>query len=67
MPDPALGEGWSWVRFRGRVTRRDAAGRALRAAGAVVDISERKASEAALQQERAGQKRWSTPCPTWSG
>jgi two-component system sensor histidine kinase/response regulator len=44
---------WIWVRFRGRVVGRDAAGRAICAAGTVIDISGQKASETALQEERA--------------
>ena len=46
------GEGL-WVRFRGRVVLRDATGRALRAAGTVVDITRQRATDAALAKERA--------------
>ncbi len=41
-----------WVRFRGRVVLRDAGGRALRAAGTVIDISRQRAADAALAKER---------------
>ncbi len=37
--------GWVWVLDRGRVVERDAEGRALRAVGTLVDISERKDRE----------------------
>jgi two-component system sensor kinase FixL len=39
---------WVWVLDRGKVVRRDAAGRALRMVGIVHDVSRRKAAEAAL-------------------
>jgi two-component system sensor histidine kinase/response regulator len=45
--------GWIWVRFRGCVVVRDAAGRAVRSTGTVIDISAQKASENALKSERA--------------
>ena len=41
-----------WVRFRGRVVLRDADGRAVRAAGTVIDISRQRAADAALAKER---------------
>ena len=39
---------WMWVRERGRVTARDAAGRPLRVVGTCVDISARKLGESIL-------------------
>ncbi|MDQ5881897.1 MAG: hypothetical protein QG616_1729, partial [Pseudomonadota bacterium] len=47
---------WIWIRFRGRVVVRDADGRAVRAAGTVIDISQQKAADEALQAERARHK-----------
>ena len=53
--------GWIWILSRGKVTERDARGRALRMVGTIIDISERKAHEAerdaALQQAEAD-RRW---------
>ncbi len=40
---------WLWVRARGRVVERDAAGRALRLAGTYADINARKVVEARLR------------------
>jgi PAS domain S-box-containing protein len=42
--------GWRWIHSHGRVTARDANGRALRATGINVDIDERKRAEEALLQ-----------------
>lgn len=42
---------WRWFRSRGRSTR-DAAGRAIRVAGAVQDIHERKMVQAQVEEER---------------
>jgi diguanylate cyclase (GGDEF)-like protein/PAS domain S-box-containing protein len=39
---------WKWLHARGRVTERDAAGRARRISGTVADIDARKRAEAAL-------------------
>ena len=39
---------WLWVLTRGRVAARDSAGRALRMIGTSVDVTERKAADAAL-------------------
>jgi len=41
---------WRWLRCDGRVGERDAAGRAIRIVGAVVDISTSKATEARIHQ-----------------
>ena len=41
---------WIWMLNHGRVVERDAGGRALRMAGIVVDVTERKNAEALLQQ-----------------
>lgn len=43
---------WVWVLDRGKVISRDAGGKPLRAAGTHLDITERKATEAALERER---------------
>lgn len=49
----ASGE-WRWVLSRGRVTERDpASGRALRASGTNLDITERKRAEEALRRSEA--------------
>jgi len=40
--------GWKWLHAKGRVTERDAAGRALRMSGVVADIDARKRAEAAV-------------------
>jgi len=42
--------GWKWLHARGRVTARDATGRALRMSGTVADIGERKRGEGALAE-----------------
>ena len=42
--------GWRWVRATGRVTERNAAGRATRASGTVSDIEDHKRAEAALAE-----------------
>ncbi len=45
------GDFWRWLRIRGSVLRnRD--GRAIRIAGSMIDISRRKAAEAAVEEER---------------
>jgi len=45
------GDFWRWLRIRGTVMRnRD--GRAIRIAGSMIDISRRKAAEAAVEEER---------------
>ncbi len=44
------GGGWRWVHFRGRVSERDAAGRARRMCGTVADIDDRRRAEEALRQ-----------------
>jgi PAS domain-containing protein len=41
---------WIWMLNHGRVVERDAGGRALRMAGIVVDVTERKNAEALLRQ-----------------
>ena len=45
-----LSGGWVWLRSRGRVVERDAAGRALRLVGTDVDITRRRAAEDELRQ-----------------
>jgi diguanylate cyclase (GGDEF)-like protein/PAS domain S-box-containing protein len=47
---PTRGGAWKWLHARGRVTERDAAGRACRMSGTVTDIDERKRAEAALAE-----------------
>ena len=42
--------GWFWVRARGRVVHRDAAGRALRLAGTYADINDSKIAEGQLRR-----------------
>ena len=42
--------GWRWILSRGRVSERDAAGRALRMTGINLDITPRKQAEAALRE-----------------
>ena len=42
--------GWRWLHSTGRVTERDAAGRATRMSGTVSDINERKLAEEALKE-----------------
>lgn len=44
--------GWLWVLTRGRVLERDVEGRALRAAGTHMDISDRKQLESQLQLQQ---------------
>jgi signal transduction histidine kinase len=45
--------GWGWVRLRGKVAGRDAAGRAVRLAGTLTDVTDvRAASDRALASER---------------
>jgi diguanylate cyclase (GGDEF)-like protein/PAS domain S-box-containing protein len=60
---------WKWLHARGRVTQRDAAGKALRISGTVTDIDERKRAEAALAEreqrfrdvvDAAGEYVWET-------
>jgi diguanylate cyclase (GGDEF)-like protein/PAS domain S-box-containing protein len=60
---------WKWLHARGRVTERDAGGRALRISGTVTDIDERKRAEAALAEreqrfrdvvDAAGEYVWET-------
>ena len=46
---PMRGGGWKWLHACGRVTQRDAEGRALRMSGTFADIDERKRAEAALR------------------
>ena len=41
---------WRWLHARGRVTERDAAGRASRLSGTLADIGERKRAEEALRE-----------------
>ncbi len=41
---------WIWVMNRGKVVERDGAGRALRLAGIVLDVTDRKRAEARIQQ-----------------
>jgi PAS domain S-box-containing protein len=43
---------WKWILSRGKVTQRDAAGRALRMSGTNMDITGRKAMETALESAR---------------
>jgi diguanylate cyclase (GGDEF)-like protein/PAS domain S-box-containing protein len=40
--------GWKWLHARGRVTERNAAGRALRLSGTIADIDQRKRAEVVL-------------------
>jgi diguanylate cyclase (GGDEF)-like protein/PAS domain S-box-containing protein len=47
---PMRGGGWKWLHARGRVTARDAAGRALRISGTFADIDDRKRAEEALRE-----------------
>lgn len=48
---------WAWVLDRGTVVARDAAGRALRAAGTHTDVTARKEAEEALQAAHADNQR----------
>ncbi len=43
--------GWRWLRVRGTVVR-DRSGQALRIAGSMIDISQRKEAEAQVEEER---------------
>lgn len=45
-------EGWRWARTVGRIVEHDPAGRALRAAGVVIDISAERAFARALKAEK---------------
>jgi len=45
--------GWRWIRSRGKVTARDAAGRALRASGTNTDVTSRKLAERSLAESEA--------------
>ena len=47
---PTKQGGWRWLHARGRVTERDAGGRALRLSGTFADIDERKRAEEALRE-----------------
>jgi sigma-B regulation protein RsbU (phosphoserine phosphatase) len=47
----AGGGDWRWLRIRGTVVR-NRAGKALRIAGSMIDISRRKAAEAQVEEER---------------
>jgi len=44
---------WKWIRCRGKVVERNASGRALRAVGTNIDITERKRAEEALHTSEA--------------
>jgi diguanylate cyclase (GGDEF)-like protein/PAS domain S-box-containing protein len=44
---------WKWVLSRGKVTERDAEGRAVRMSGTNLDITERKRAEEALRESEA--------------
>ena len=44
---------WHWIRTRGRVTARDAAGRAVRASGTNADVTARKRAERSLADSEA--------------
>jgi PAS domain S-box-containing protein len=46
---------WMWVHNRGKVVQRDDAGRALRAVGTLVDVTERRAAETALRDKQAAE------------
>ncbi len=46
---------WLWVVSRGKVVRRDAAGRAVRMVGTVHDITEQRAAAAALRERQAAE------------
>jgi sigma-B regulation protein RsbU (phosphoserine phosphatase) len=45
------GGGWCWLRIRGSVVR-ETGGRAVRLAGSMIDISQRKRAEAQIEEER---------------
>lgn len=57
---------WVWVLNRGRVVERDPGGRALRMAGIVLDVTDRKHAEALLEQseERFSKMFQATPAAT---
>lgn len=57
---------WLWVLNRGRVVERDGSGRALRMAGIVMDVTERRHAEALLDQsqERFSRMFQATPAAT---
>ncbi|MGE5638956.1 MAG: EAL domain-containing protein [Clostridia bacterium] len=44
----AQGDAWKWLKARGRVTQRDASGRALHMSGTLADIEAQKRAQAAL-------------------
>ena len=46
---------WLWVLNRGKVVQRDASGRATRAVGTLVDVTERRAAELALRDKQAAE------------
>ncbi|NJL69691.1 MAG: PAS domain S-box protein [Microcoleus sp. SM1_3_4] len=43
---------WRWVHDRARIFKKDAAGKTLQIIGSVLDISDRKAAEASLKQQK---------------
>jgi diguanylate cyclase (GGDEF)-like protein/PAS domain S-box-containing protein len=45
--------GWRWMHFAGRVSERNAAGRARRMCGTVADIDDRRRAESALREAQA--------------
>ena len=47
---PGKGGGWRWVLAAGAVAERDSQGHVTRMSGVIIDISERKQAEAALQR-----------------
>ncbi len=58
---------WHWVITRGRVTRRDAAGRALHIDGVIIDVDARKRAEEALRASEAyfATAVWGTGVGVW--
>lgn len=46
----AIADDWKWLRCSGKVTERNASGRALRAIGTALDITERKLTEEVIKQ-----------------
>ena len=58
---------WRWVRFRGGVSVRDAAGRAVRTRGVVMDVSAAHETEEALRRERSHLRALldTLPDPVW--
>ena len=58
---------WRWVRFRGGVSVRDAAGRAVRTRGVVMDMSAAHETEDALARERSHLRALldTIPDPVW--